>query len=389
MAMIRLYVVRHGIALDGAEWQGSDGARALSAKGRKRFKRTAKVFARLGEEVDLLFTSPLVRAVQTSELLARALGLREVRVLEELLPGGEASAVLTAVSRQLESGEGVAIVGHDPLLTHLVTRLSGLPEAAARGLLMAKGAIVRIDVPVPPAATGAVARWTLWPKEKSPEAGPPLEKTEEERTQARAQQEERAAALKAERRVAREKKRTEKKVERAKKKRAAAALREAKRPARKRAVAKRGKRPAERASTPPVGAPKGPDPKKRVAKPRRSVSARAPLVPPRRPKPTPPATAPEAKSMAKGPVPVAKAVPAKATDPAALATATHPAAAAKDVRPDRGATQRVPPLNGPSVEPAVTLTPAPVAPAAPAPASVLAKVPSGNDAIASSDAPKA
>ena len=61
--MIRIYLVRHGIAVDPAE-KGTldDDARPLTGKGRRRFRRLARAFARLGEKLDFIFTSPLVRA---------------------------------------------------------------------------------------------------------------------------------------------------------------------------------------------------------------------------------------------------------------------------------------------------------------------------------------
>ena len=72
--MIRIYLVRHGIAVDPAE-MGSldDEARPLTGKGRKRFRRLARAFRDLGEPLDFIFTSPLVRAVQTAEILCGAL----------------------------------------------------------------------------------------------------------------------------------------------------------------------------------------------------------------------------------------------------------------------------------------------------------------------------
>ena len=60
--MQRVYLVRHGIAGDPDEWKGPDDSRPLNAKGRRRFRETARAFAKLGERVDLLCTSPLVRS---------------------------------------------------------------------------------------------------------------------------------------------------------------------------------------------------------------------------------------------------------------------------------------------------------------------------------------
>jgi len=123
--MIRVFLVRHGIAADAAPGQ-PDESRPLTAKGRRRFRRTARAFARLGERVDKLITSPLVRAVQTAEILARALRQDEVGVLEELRSEVPPAKLFGALSQQIEDGEGVALVGHDPQMTKLVAALAQL-----------------------------------------------------------------------------------------------------------------------------------------------------------------------------------------------------------------------------------------------------------------------
>ena len=83
--MMEIYVVRHGIAVP-SEAGIPDRFRPLTSKGRRRFRRTARRFARLGRELDLILTSPLVRAVQTAEILVGAVKNAEVAVLEELDP---------------------------------------------------------------------------------------------------------------------------------------------------------------------------------------------------------------------------------------------------------------------------------------------------------------
>jgi hypothetical protein len=63
-----LYLLRHEEAEPAAS--GPDGHRTLTANGRTRMHRTGRRFAQLGEPIDLILTSPLVRAVQTAEILA-------------------------------------------------------------------------------------------------------------------------------------------------------------------------------------------------------------------------------------------------------------------------------------------------------------------------------
>jgi phosphohistidine phosphatase len=172
--MIRLYLVRHGIAEEPSEGTPDD-SRPLTAKGRRRFRRASRAFARKGEPLTHLFTSPLVRAVQTAEILARSLSRDEVSILEELRSGAPAAKVVAALSARAKDGDAIALVGHDPQMSHLVATLSQLgPEDAGR-VQFRKGAIVRIDVDgLPPKQSEP--RWHLKPRSRTFAEGLPLAK---------------------------------------------------------------------------------------------------------------------------------------------------------------------------------------------------------------------
>lgn len=170
--MIRVYLVRHGIAADPAPGEPDD-SRPLTAKGRRRFRRAARAFARLGEKVDQLFTSPLVRAVQTAEILARSLGQDEVGVLEELRSGAPIPGLFSALDARIEDGEGVALVGHDPQMSRLVAALARLQSTEDARIDFRKGAIVRIDVDAFPPEKSS-PRWHLKPRSREVVEGLPL-----------------------------------------------------------------------------------------------------------------------------------------------------------------------------------------------------------------------
>jgi len=93
---VKLYVLRHGPAEEQAA-SGFDGDRALSAPGRERVRAVAKVLTEEGEEPAEVVTSPLVRAVQTAEIVAVVTKLSDrggtVTVMRDLAPGGDAVAL--------------------------------------------------------------------------------------------------------------------------------------------------------------------------------------------------------------------------------------------------------------------------------------------------------
>lgn len=157
---MQLYVVRHGIAVEG-EAGMPDASRPLTEKGRRRFERTARAFGKLGHKLDLILTSPLVRAVQTAEILAGAARHREVGVLEELDPKFDVGALRAAIEARTGKARAVAIVGHEPQLSGLLAALSGTSQA---DIDLKKGAIVRVDASALSDGAPVDVRWWLKPK---------------------------------------------------------------------------------------------------------------------------------------------------------------------------------------------------------------------------------
>jgi phosphohistidine phosphatase len=170
---VRLYLIRHAVAEDQPEnMRFADPLRALTARGRRRFRRSARAFARLGEEVGLILSSPMLRSVQTAELLAAALRQDEVRVLDELRPDAGVPLLLERLS---ELGvESVALVGHKRLLCELAIVLAGVPFEDATRLRFKRGAIARIDVRKLSAAASGKPRWWLGPDGEPLRDGLPL-----------------------------------------------------------------------------------------------------------------------------------------------------------------------------------------------------------------------
>jgi len=177
--MIHLYLVRHGAAEDAAGIP--DALRTLTAKARRRFRKAARSLARKSGAIDLVLTSPLVRAVQTAEILAGEVKHRAFAVLPELAPEHDVAAILKAVSRAAKRGS-IALVGHEPQIGQLLAQLARVPAAKAAKLDIRPGAIIRIDVIGLPQAQAAEGRWWIksgprhkglpWKKEKAAPAKP-------------------------------------------------------------------------------------------------------------------------------------------------------------------------------------------------------------------------
>ena len=109
---MRIYILRHAIAEDSAK--GGDTKRALTEEGRKKMRDAAAGFARLDPSIDLIYSSPLVRAVETAEIVARAIQYpRKVETLEELSPGYTPESVAQKL-KSIKKAEGIILSGHEP-----------------------------------------------------------------------------------------------------------------------------------------------------------------------------------------------------------------------------------------------------------------------------------
>ncbi|HEY0713933.1 MAG TPA: histidine phosphatase family protein [Polyangia bacterium] len=133
----RIFLVRHGIAEDSHP--GGDEARGLTDEGRTAFRKFAREMAdelRGPNKIIGIATSPLVRAVQTAEILAEALDIDVVRTETSLAAEVATPKSLTALARKL--GPGWAFVGHNPSFGNTVATWLGLDP---RTVSFRKGAI--------------------------------------------------------------------------------------------------------------------------------------------------------------------------------------------------------------------------------------------------------
>ncbi len=155
-----LYLVRHAIAAERGEDWPDDDKRPLTERGVSRFKEVVEGLASLDVAVDEIFTSPLVRAKQTADLLAAGLsGKASVKILDALSPGHTPAAVLAQLSRTAKRRR-LMLVGHEPDLGELAAHLIG----SGRALPFKKGGVCRLEVESLTSRRAAALSWFLQPK---------------------------------------------------------------------------------------------------------------------------------------------------------------------------------------------------------------------------------
>lgn len=121
-----LYLVRHGIAVDRTDPKcPPEPERPLTAKGVQKTRSAALGLKELGVKPDVLIASPYVRAAQTAEIFAEALGFptSKIRVSDALKPAANPADIVKEISH-LKAKE-VMCFGHAPHLDQLIAQLVG------------------------------------------------------------------------------------------------------------------------------------------------------------------------------------------------------------------------------------------------------------------------
>jgi phosphohistidine phosphatase len=124
---MHLYLMRHAEAVERDEWDGPDKTRPLTKAGRHEAARVAQaLISKYRAKVDAVWTSPLVRAMQTAEIAAEALKAPVAECPE--LAGGAQLSELAAALKRAKAPDRLMLVGHEPDFGWLLAGLLGGAE---------------------------------------------------------------------------------------------------------------------------------------------------------------------------------------------------------------------------------------------------------------------
>lgn len=155
-----LLLVRHGRAEERAAFalkSGDDSERPLTEEGLERMRKGVKGLRQVLPQLDVLASSPLLRARQTAAVLADAYGV-PVRSVDALAPG-QSPARLLPWLKERGRHQVVAVVGHEPDLGLLAGWL--LTGGEHSFLPLKKGAVCLLHFPAAVAAGTAELQWVL------------------------------------------------------------------------------------------------------------------------------------------------------------------------------------------------------------------------------------
>jgi phosphohistidine phosphatase len=157
LGVVDCYFLRHGIAVDAAQWSGSDFDRPLTDQGRQRMEREARAIAQLGLDLDLIVSSPLVRAKETATIVAARLKMEDRLVEEPRLAESFDAARLSGILSDHAGADAVLLVGHEPTMSATIAQLTG------GSVDLKKGGLARVEL-ADAASMRGVLLWLLPPK---------------------------------------------------------------------------------------------------------------------------------------------------------------------------------------------------------------------------------
>jgi phosphohistidine phosphatase len=155
-----LFILRHGIAQERDEWHGDEVARPLTDEGRERTKAVVQALCKDRRlRVDVIWASPLARAVQTAEVAAQVLDA-PVTIVGALACGASVRGLQAAFQARLPLPERLMLVGHEPdcgaMVGDLVGDSNGNYALKKAGMAALKGSFE---------PGGMVLKWKVAPKD--------------------------------------------------------------------------------------------------------------------------------------------------------------------------------------------------------------------------------
>ena len=155
-----LLVLRHGEAGRGSALPG-DSKRTLTTEGKQEIADLSNGMKSLDVKLDVVYTSPLLRAKQTAEIVAKSLKFKgKIEELDSLKPEGSKLEFYSVLSK-LKQDSVVLVVGHEPYLSDMIGE--AISQSGCR-INLKKAGLARIKVISTLPKIKGELRWLLTPK---------------------------------------------------------------------------------------------------------------------------------------------------------------------------------------------------------------------------------
>jgi phosphohistidine phosphatase len=162
--MMNIFILRHGIAVErGTEGFEKDSERPLTGKGKRQLWTSATAMKRMKLRFDLILSSPYKRARQTAEIIAEELKLKKrLKLSDALKSENDPETVIGEIAGLKPTPENILLVGHEPYLSHLISRL--VSRSGNLAMDFKKGGLCKLEMGGSAGTANAQLVWLLTPK---------------------------------------------------------------------------------------------------------------------------------------------------------------------------------------------------------------------------------
>lgn len=155
-----LLVLRHGEAGRSSRLPG-DSKRSLTNEGKQEVTDLSYGIRSLEIKFDHIFSSPLLRAKQTAEIVAKSMKYKgKIEELDSLKPEGSRLDFYSVLSK-LKQDSVVLVVGHEPYLSEMISE--GISQSGCR-ITLKKAGLARMRILSTLPKIKGELRWLLTPK---------------------------------------------------------------------------------------------------------------------------------------------------------------------------------------------------------------------------------
>jgi phosphohistidine phosphatase len=122
---MKIYIVRHAIAVSRGSPEIRDEDRPLTEEGMEKMRHVAVGLCALDLRPQLILSSPLLRARQTAEILLEAFDNRiELKIIPSLAPSGGRPELYRDIRLHGKKLESLMLVGHEPSLGEIAGEIA-------------------------------------------------------------------------------------------------------------------------------------------------------------------------------------------------------------------------------------------------------------------------
>lgn len=162
---MKIIFIRHAIAEDRttfAKISKNDSLRPLTEKGIKRIEQSRQGLKRVEPIADYIFSSTLVRAIQTADIIGELYPEATRKAIAQLNPGSD-PAKLNSLLADLPPQSTVLLIGHEPDLSELISWYTN--GSHFNFLQLKRGAACLLQFKDNPKPASAEMIWLLPPKQ--------------------------------------------------------------------------------------------------------------------------------------------------------------------------------------------------------------------------------